>query len=77
MNMTEYRISDSETMCNKLTYQIRTGSIQGMELDRLQLQCKKELQELRTELDQLLAELREAAERMNGYKNKNERSIAA
>ncbi|MNG00858.1 hypothetical protein D3C84_838110 [compost metagenome] len=73
--MTEYRISDSETMCNKLTYQIMTGNISGMELDRLQLQCKKELHQLRTELDQLLAELRETAERMNGYKS--ERSIAA
>jgi len=75
MITTEYRLCDSETMCNKLTYQIKTGNIGGMELNRLQSQCRKELQQLRTELDQLLQELRETAERMNGYKS--ERSIAA
>ncbi|MBO9596612.1 MAG: hypothetical protein J7559_02145 [Cohnella sp.] len=59
----EYRICDSETMQNKLTYQIRTGNLGNRDLDRLQRQCTEELNELRSELDDLLRELREIADR--------------
>lgn len=65
-SMPEYRISDSETMQNKLTYQIRTGNLGSRDLDRLQQQCTNELHQLRSELDDLLRELREIADRLGG-----------
>lgn len=64
--MPEYRISDSETMQNKLTYQIRTGNLGSRDLDRLQQLCTNELHQLRSELDDLLRELREIADRLGG-----------
>jgi len=56
------RISDSESMSSKLIYQIRTGQLNPTELDRLQVRCSAELQQLRSELDVLLTELRIIAE---------------
>ncbi len=64
--MPEYRISDSETMQNKLTYQIRTGNLGDSDLNRLQQQCTNELHQLRSELDDLLRELRDIADRLGG-----------
>ncbi len=64
--MPEYRISDSETMQNKLTYQIRTGNLSDRDLDRLQRQCANELHQLRSELDDMLRELRDIADRFGG-----------
>lgn len=71
----EFRISDSVTMQNKLTYQIRTGNISGHALDRLQQQCTNVLHELRSELDVLLRELREIADEQGSRAIRN--SIAA
>lgn len=57
----EFRIADSESMQNKLTYQIRTGNLNAGALDKLQSQCAEELHRLRSELELLLQELRESA----------------
>ncbi|WP_027086963.1 hypothetical protein [Cohnella panacarvi] len=73
--MPEYRLSDSETMQNKLTYQIRTGNLGIGDLDRLQQQCTSELHQLRSELDDLLRELRVISDRLGGRDNRF--SIAA
>ncbi|SEU10858.1 hypothetical protein [Paenibacillus sp. NFR01] len=54
----EFRISASETMQNKLLYQIHTGQFGDRELAHLQKACYKELHQLRSELDVLLDELR-------------------
>ncbi|MFC5403291.1 hypothetical protein [Cohnella soli] len=56
----EFRISNSESMQNKLQYRIRTGSMNEAELDHLQSQCTNELHTLRSELDLLLQELRQS-----------------
>lgn len=64
--MPAFRISDSETMQNKLMYQIRVGNMNEDAMNRLQAQCTEELQLLRSELDIMLQELREIADRLNG-----------
>ncbi|MBD3919069.1 hypothetical protein H8B09_09910 [Paenibacillus sp. PR3] len=64
--MPAFRISDSETMQNKLMYQIRMGNVNEGAMNRIQEQCKEELQQLRSELDVMLQELREIADRLNG-----------
>lgn len=51
------RICDSETMTNKLIYQIRKEQLAPTDLQKLQNRCSNELQELRKELDELLLEL--------------------
>ncbi|BBH22922.1 hypothetical protein Back11_42670 [Paenibacillus baekrokdamisoli] len=56
------RISDSETMTNKLIYQIRKDQLNSIELQKLQNRCNNELHTLRQELDDLLQELRVIAE---------------
>lgn len=73
--MPAFRISDSETMQNKLMYQIRLGNLNEGAMNRLQAQCTEELHLLRSELDVMLQELRETADRLNG-RTKQE-SIAA
>ncbi|NBD24158.1 hypothetical protein [Paenibacillus glycinis] len=57
------RICDSETMTNKLIYQIRQNQLSPNELDKLQARCNRELNELREELNDLLNELRAIADR--------------
>ncbi|PWW02753.1 hypothetical protein DFQ01_10829 [Paenibacillus cellulosilyticus] len=64
--MPAFRISDSETMQNKLMYQIRSGNLNEDAMNRLQTQCTEELHQLRSELDVMLQELREIADRLNG-----------
>ncbi|EFM12341.1 hypothetical protein PaecuDRAFT_1021 [Paenibacillus curdlanolyticus YK9] len=59
------RISDSETMANKLIYQVRSNHLSNTDLDNLQARCKSELTELRQELDEILNELRQLAAKMN------------
>lgn len=71
----EFRICDSETMQNKLTYQIRTGNVSDRDLNRLQQQCANELHQLRSELDVLLRELSDIADRLGGREIRH--SIAA
>ncbi|MFC5528811.1 hypothetical protein [Cohnella yongneupensis] len=66
----EFRISNSETMQNKLVYQIRTGNMDANGLNRLQSQCMNELHQLRSELDELLQELREIANPTGDHKNR-------
>lgn len=70
------RISDCESMTDKLIYQIRTGQLTDTSLNALGARCTSELRELRQELDELLHELRQmAGERIND--NKISRNIAA
>lgn len=70
------RISDCESMTDKLIYQIRTGQLTDTSLNALGARCTSELRELRQELDELLHELRlMAGERNND--NKISRNIAA
>ncbi|WP_219835081.1 hypothetical protein [Paenibacillus sp. R14(2021)] len=57
------RICDSETMTNKLIYQVRQDQLSPAELNKLQARCNRELNELRQELDELLHELRDIAQR--------------
>lgn len=57
-----HRICDSETMANKLIYQIRKEQLTPIDLQKLQNRCNRELQELRQELDELLQELRVIAD---------------
>ncbi|MWC28061.1 hypothetical protein [Paenibacillus sp. MMS18-CY102] len=59
------RISDSETMTNKLIYQIRSNQLSNTDLDKLQSRCTNELADLRQELDEMLRELRQIAAQMN------------
>ncbi|MCQ6561112.1 hypothetical protein [Paenibacillus mendelii] len=70
------RISDCDTMTDKLIYQIRTGQITGSSLNTLGARCRTELHELRQELDELLRELREIAGN-NSDGNQVSRTIAA
>jgi hypothetical protein len=69
------RICDSETMANKLIYQIRKEQLAPSDLQKLQNRCNRELQELRQELDELLQELRVIADR--GQTSVNSARIAA
>ncbi|MFC5468056.1 hypothetical protein ACFPPD_04940 [Cohnella suwonensis] len=71
----EFRMSDSESMQNKLQYRIRTGNMNDSELNRLQTQCTEELHRLRTELDMLLRELRQNLD-PNEDRNHRERIAA-
>ncbi|MBM7567178.1 hypothetical protein [Paenibacillus sacheonensis] len=57
------RISDSDTMTNKLIYQVRQNQLSPAEMDRLQNRSARELHALRRELNELLNELRAIAER--------------
>lgn len=57
------RICDTESMTNKLIYQIRKEQLSAIELQKLQNRCNNELRELRHELDELLQELRIIADR--------------
>lgn len=59
------RLCDSETMTNKLIYQIKQDRLSSKELDKLQARCSAELSELRQELNELLKELRAIAEGHN------------
>ncbi|GMK41436.1 hypothetical protein PCCS19_44920 [Paenibacillus sp. CCS19] len=73
--MPAFRISDSETMQNKMMYQIRMGNLNEDAMNRLQAQCMEELHQLRSELDVILQELRDIADRLNGRTRRE--SIAA
>ncbi|QHT59043.1 hypothetical protein GXP70_03075 [Paenibacillus lycopersici] len=57
------RLCDSDTMTNKLIYQIRQNQLSPAQLNDLQSRCSRELNELRQELDTLLNELRAIAGR--------------
>ncbi|AZN39281.1 hypothetical protein [Paenibacillus albus] len=59
------RLCDSETMTNKLIYQIKQDRLSTKELDKLQARCTAELSELRQELNELLKELRAIADGSN------------
>ncbi|SEO34709.1 hypothetical protein [Paenibacillus sp. OV219] len=59
------RLCDSETMTNKLIFQIKQDRLSTSELDKLQARCSAELNELRQELNELLKELRAIADGNN------------
>ncbi|SFT21448.1 hypothetical protein [Paenibacillus sp. BC26] len=57
------RLSESDTMTNKLIYQVKQNQLSDRELNKLQARCSKELSDLRNELNVLLQELRIIADR--------------
>ncbi|MBP3965388.1 hypothetical protein [Paenibacillus lignilyticus] len=57
------RLSESDTMTNKLIYQVKQNQLSERELNKLQARCSKELSDLRNELNVLLQELRVIADR--------------
>lgn len=71
------RICDSDTMTNKLIYQIRQGCLTPAELNKLQARCNGELQELRQECNDILNELRAIADRLSSRQQVAARPLAA
>jgi len=58
------RIGEDLERLEALKASVRSGEIQGEALAALRMQCDRELSELRTELDLLLADLRRDLKRM-------------
>ncbi|SDX33222.1 hypothetical protein [Paenibacillus sp. CF384] len=56
------RLSESDTVTNKLIYQVKQHQLSDRELNKLQARCSKELSDLRNELNVLLHELRVIAD---------------
>ncbi|QHW31762.1 hypothetical protein GZH47_13545 [Paenibacillus rhizovicinus] len=71
------RICDSDTMTNKLIYQIRQNQLSPTELNKLQARCNRELNELRQELNDLLNDLRAIADRSKTEPSAADRVAAA